>query len=280
MAPDGSDQTYVSALAPGHPVWSPDGTQFIGERSDVPSQSTQIANFGYNGEIPQMLTSVGDNIEPDWQPVNPPPVIPGYPHPKGASPMRVPLVPAFDECTAPNTAHGPPLAFGSCGPPAQSSPYLTIGTPDSNGQPADSVAQATYKVLSGDVRLTAGVTTCAAGRPRSRHAPAESCPTTRVSSRRPARSGCGPHQRPLLDRSRNARPFPVPSQVAVRGDGVVERRHVLDRDDVQHHSPGRDRRGPEGELAAGPDSSSRRRGGWQRQLRRLRDVPGRRLFVP
>ena len=38
----------------------------------------------------------------------------GYPRPKSASPLRVPLVPAFRQCTAPDRTHGPPLAFGSC----------------------------------------------------------------------------------------------------------------------------------------------------------------------
>ena len=59
---------------------------------------------------------------------------PIYARPKGASPLRVPLVPAFDECTAPNREHGPPLAHPSCNPPAQTSDYVTVGTPDWNGR--------------------------------------------------------------------------------------------------------------------------------------------------
>ena len=43
----------------------------------------------------------------------------GYPRPKGASPMRGSLVPAYEPCTAPNRTHGPPLAFPSCAPPAR-----------------------------------------------------------------------------------------------------------------------------------------------------------------
>ena len=56
-----------------------------------------------------------------------------HPRPKGATPIRVPFVPAFVACTAPNRTHGAPLAFPSCSPPVQVSPYLTVGTPDSNG---------------------------------------------------------------------------------------------------------------------------------------------------
>ena len=44
-----------------------------------------------------------------------------HPRPIGASPIRVPLVPAYNACTAPNRMHGPPLAFSSCNPPGQAS---------------------------------------------------------------------------------------------------------------------------------------------------------------
>ena len=61
-----------------------------------------------------------------------------HPRPKGATPMRLSLVPAFDGCAAPNRTHGPPLAFPSCNPPAQASAYVTVGTPDANGATAKS----------------------------------------------------------------------------------------------------------------------------------------------
>jgi hypothetical protein len=59
--------------------------------------------------------------------------IAGYPRPLAATPIRVPFVPAYQECTSPNRTHGPPLAEPSCKPPAQSSPVLTVGTSDANG---------------------------------------------------------------------------------------------------------------------------------------------------
>jgi hypothetical protein len=74
----------------------------------------------------------------------------GYPRPRGATPFRVSLTPAFDQCTSPNRQHGPPLVFGSCRPPQQASSQLTVGTPDSNGQPANSVSTVLYRVLAGD----------------------------------------------------------------------------------------------------------------------------------
>jgi glucose/arabinose dehydrogenase len=74
----------------------------------------------------------------------------GYPRPRGASPLRIPLVPAFNGCLAPNRAHGAPLAHGSCAPPSQASGQLTVGTPDANGKAAGSTAFALWKAINGD----------------------------------------------------------------------------------------------------------------------------------
>jgi hypothetical protein len=62
----------------------------------------------------------------------------GYPRPKGASPARFALVPAYRQCGTTNRTHGSSLAFGSCAPPAPESPHLTVGTPDVNGAAATS----------------------------------------------------------------------------------------------------------------------------------------------
>jgi hypothetical protein len=74
----------------------------------------------------------------------------GYPRPRGASPLQVPLVPAFRQCGSPNSSHGAPLSFGSCRPPVQESSYLTIGTPDSNGKAALSVGSLKLRTITGD----------------------------------------------------------------------------------------------------------------------------------
>ena len=79
----------------------------------------------------------------------------GYARPKGATPTRVSLVPAYRPCSAPNRRHGPPLAFESCRPPEPSSSSLTIGAPDANGLPARSVASARLDVQPGDRSTTA-----------------------------------------------------------------------------------------------------------------------------
>jgi FG-GAP-like repeat len=102
---------------------------------------------------------------------------PGYSRPKGATPMRASLVPAYRACTASNRTHGAPLSFGSCAPPAPSSPNLTVGTPDANGAPANAIGSVLLSVktnvaptpndvllaaTTSDVRCQAGVTTCGA----------------------------------------------------------------------------------------------------------------------
>jgi hypothetical protein len=79
---------------------------------------------------------------------------PGYPRPKGATPTRASLVPAFNQCTSPNRTHGgpPQLAQPSCAPPVQASSFLTVGTPDapSNGQAAKSLGSVTYTAVLGN----------------------------------------------------------------------------------------------------------------------------------
>jgi hypothetical protein len=84
-----------------------------------------------------------------------------HPRPKGASPMRLSLVPAYDPCSAPNRQHGPPLAFASCNPPDQTSGQATVGSPDAFGGAANFTGSFNLQVLVGtpgppndsDVRL-------------------------------------------------------------------------------------------------------------------------------
>jgi hypothetical protein len=70
--------------------------------------------------------------------------------PKSASPVHVSLVPAYKPCTAPNRTHGPPLAFPSCNPPVQQSDHVTVGTPETNAHPANSVGFLKLTTIVGD----------------------------------------------------------------------------------------------------------------------------------
>jgi hypothetical protein len=59
----------------------------------------------------------------------------------------VPLVPAYKNCTSPNTSHRGALGGGSCFAPAPESSYLTVGTPDFNGLQANSVGSVRIAVF-------------------------------------------------------------------------------------------------------------------------------------
>ena len=80
--------------------------------------------------------------------------------PKGATPLSASLVPSFKACATPNRTHGAPLAFPSCNPPVQSSSFLTMGSPDANGAPANSVGNILLKVKNTspeDVIITSSI---------------------------------------------------------------------------------------------------------------------------
>jgi hypothetical protein len=100
-----------------------------------------------------------------------------HPRPKSASPITASLVPAFNQCTAANRTHGPPLAFPSCNPPVQSSNSITVGAPDANGAAANSTGfiklavvvgvpgppdDSDVKIISSatDIRCKAGTAAC------------------------------------------------------------------------------------------------------------------------
>ena len=70
-----------------------------------------------------------------------------HPRPKSAEPAYMSLVPAYAACAAPNRTHGPPLAFGSCNPAAQTSAQATVGTPDAFGGPPGSASFLRLRVL-------------------------------------------------------------------------------------------------------------------------------------
>ena len=149
---------------------------------------TGPTKFAFAGDGPWSV-AVGD-FNSDWRPdlaaahynldyvsilLNTTPV-PGYPRPRGAAPLGASLVPAYTACTAPNRVHGPPPlstspSDGSCNPPAQTSPNLTVGTPDAV---ANSIGSVRFQVIGGnlatpadeaDVQMTASITDvrCQAG---------------------------------------------------------------------------------------------------------------------
>jgi WD40-like Beta Propeller Repeat len=112
------------------PSWSPDGTKIVFGSTRDGDPAAYTMNADGTNVIP--LTNGAGFSEFDWQPIP----INAYPRPKGATPLRISLVTANNLCTAPNRTHGAPLAFPSCSPVQLGSDQLTVGTGDSNGEPA------------------------------------------------------------------------------------------------------------------------------------------------
>jgi len=75
-----------------------------------------------------------------------------YGRPRGATPVRLSLVPAYAQCTtgSANRVHGPPLEHPACNPPAQESTDVTVGTPDANLKGANSSGYALLGVTVGN----------------------------------------------------------------------------------------------------------------------------------
>jgi hypothetical protein len=75
----------------------------------------------------------------------------GFPRPKGATPMIVSLVVAYNQCTGSgNRTHGPALAGPSCNPPVSSSSVLTVGTGDANGATPNFQGNVRFDAITGN----------------------------------------------------------------------------------------------------------------------------------
>jgi dipeptidyl aminopeptidase/acylaminoacyl peptidase len=149
MNADGSNVTPVpGTAADSEPDWSPDGTRLAVQHYTGVDFQDDIDTIALDGSGRIMVAGGSSwQAEPDWQQVV---AVTGFPRPKGATPLDISLVVAYDGCFAPNRGHGPPLAGDSCSPPKQASDNLTVGTLDSNGQRANFAGSVRFDVAKGD----------------------------------------------------------------------------------------------------------------------------------
>jgi WD40 repeat protein len=137
MNSDGTNQTRVTfnTVDDIDPVWSPDGSKLAFARQENSQTDLYTINVNGTGETNITTSPSISEQSPDWQPLSPAPN--GYARPRGASPLNVRFVPAFNQCVGsspPGSIHGSPLAVPSCQPSQQSSLFLTMGAGDSNGE--------------------------------------------------------------------------------------------------------------------------------------------------
>jgi Tol biopolymer transport system component len=139
------------------PAWSPSGKVAFESNRDGNFEIYSMVADGTNQT--RLTNSPGADVNPDWGAVGPSQA--GYPRPKGASPLRASLVPAFQQCTSPDRMHGAPLAFPSCSQPVQTSGFITVGTPDANAAGAHSTGYVLLRVKATDpeeVLINANIT--------------------------------------------------------------------------------------------------------------------------
>jgi hypothetical protein len=165
---DGGGQTQLAAFRDQSPSWSPDGTKiaFTHETfSTVCNPNCETVStydvwaMNPDGSSPAQVTAGnhGWYEGTSWQPLSKAP----HPRPGGATPVRISLVPAFANCTVPNSTHVAPLAQPSCAPPVQESSQLT--TSSNGGQSAVArldvqVGNPATPANEADVRISANVT--------------------------------------------------------------------------------------------------------------------------
>jgi hypothetical protein len=132
MNADGSGVMAVTPDPVGRelsPIWSPDG-QKIAFNNDPQGGACYPCDFDIytvnsgGGGLTRLTSTPSTDFAMDWQPL-----FKGFARPRGATPINIRFVPAFEQCTDPNGSHGSPFDVASCNPPQEASDYLTATRP-------------------------------------------------------------------------------------------------------------------------------------------------------
>ena len=251
-----------------YPDWAPDATRVL--YLDIDGNLKTVKADGTNVVLVRAPDSTFATYPgADWQPVP----YAGYARPKGATPMRVSLVPAYAPCDSPNHQHGPPLSFGSCNPPAQESAELTVGTPDANAQQSGMSGFVLYGTVVGDpdtpadeadIALRAEITDVRVKSTLDDYAGEVEAQTT---ARLTDRNGDGTEPATVTDVL-----FPLAMPCAPDGR-ARHRLHMLDRDHARCADPRRHRREAAHDHAARPGACDRRRARRRHRHRAEHRVP-------
>jgi WD40-like Beta Propeller Repeat len=156
----GNTGILTTTVDESNPAWAPEGNMIAYERAaPANSSDTEIYTASTNGGAPTPVLTRPTTTDswPDWQPV-----VKAQVRPKAATPMYLPLVPAFVQCTNPNATHetfgNPPQTPGSCVPPRVWTSDLTIGEPQVNGKPTNFVGSIKITALSGNAQIAVSLT--------------------------------------------------------------------------------------------------------------------------
>jgi WD40-like Beta Propeller Repeat len=152
MNANGSGVTNLTNTGPSveeRPVWSPAGDRIAFVKGAFSAAEVWTMNSSGTGQV-RVTTNSFLDAQPSWQPI-----LSGYPRPVGTGRFIAALVPAYTPCTSANRSHGPPLAHPSCNPPAQTSPYLTVGTADANGKSTSGVSRLVMRAVKGNPSTSA-----------------------------------------------------------------------------------------------------------------------------
>ena len=148
MNADGNGLTVINTPESGEhaPAWSPDGAKIAFEAHTGGRAGVYTMNLDGSGVVNVNNTPAADELNPDWQPLPVDQEIARHVRPRGATPWRVPLVPAYGSAGLPTATartarrlRSSPATRRCPAPPISRSEWAT-GAPRSRGPWASSAS--------------------------------------------------------------------------------------------------------------------------------------------